>query len=572
MTFQMPILFPRSTYIRSAVTQLSEASGAERGAVFTKGEVVDFILDLVGYEPCRALYQERLLEPSFGGGDFLRPAVQRLLISYFAAGFPAEDAAERLAPAIRAVELHRDTFNQTRQLLRDDLVDHGLDGRVADALLGVWLVCDDFLLTSLEGDFTKVVGNPPYLRQEMIPAALLAEYRRCYKTLYDRADLYIPFIERSLGLLAPGGDLSFICADRWLKNRYGGPLRHLVAAGGYHLKAFVDMSSTQAFHAEVIAYPGIFVIERSAGNCTAVARSPQIERAELRSLATAMRLAEPDPRLTLLDGIVVGDAPWVLDATDSVMLLRRLEATLPTLEEAGCKVSIGVATGADRIFIGDYEALPVEPERKLPLAMASDIASGEVRWGGRGVINPFGTDGKVVPLDAYPHFASYIMANAATIQGRNVAKKNTTNWYRTIDRIHAELTARPKLLIPDIKDRPNVVFEDGHLYPHHNLYYVLSDEWDLRALQAVLLSEMCSFFVASYSTKMRGGFLRFQAQYLRRIRVPHWRDVPPDLRVALANAATCGNLEACNELSACLFGISSADRQAIRALLLKDPT
>jgi len=37
--------------------------------------------------------------------------------------------------------------------------------------------------------------------------------------------LYIPFIERSLCMLAPGGALGFICADRWMKNRYGAPLR-----------------------------------------------------------------------------------------------------------------------------------------------------------------------------------------------------------------------------------------------------------------------------------------------------------------------------------------------------------
>ncbi|EQD43311.1 hypothetical protein B2A_09945 [mine drainage metagenome] len=53
-----------------------------------------------------------------------------------------------------------------------------------------------------------MIGNPPYVRQELIPAALLAEYRRRYSTLYDRADLYIPFIERSLTSLAPAGCLA----------------------------------------------------------------------------------------------------------------------------------------------------------------------------------------------------------------------------------------------------------------------------------------------------------------------------------------------------------------------------
>ena len=35
----------------------------------------------------------------------------------------------------------------------------------------------------------------------------------------------------------------------------------------------------------------------------------------------------------------------------------------------------------------------------------------------------------------------------------------------------------------------------------------------------------CSPVVAIYSTRMRGGYLRFQAQYLRRILVPLWEDV-----------------------------------------------
>jgi hypothetical protein len=68
------------------------------------------------------------------------------------------------------------------------------------------------------------------VRQERIPGPLLEEYRRRYRTIYDRADLYVPFYERGLALLAEGGRLGFICANRWLKNKYGGPLRKVAAA------------------------------------------------------------------------------------------------------------------------------------------------------------------------------------------------------------------------------------------------------------------------------------------------------------------------------------------------------
>ena len=564
MTYSTP---PRDLDLEAALGIFSEASGAERGAIFTKAEVVEFILDIVGYNASYPLFAERLLEPSFGAGEFLRAAVRRLFDAYRRAELPIDEAVFRLAPAIRAVELHRETFHHTKAILLSDLIAEGMKRQDAEVLLESWLICDDFLLTHLEGGFTKIVGNPPYLRQEMIPGPLLAEYRRRFETLFDRADLYIPFIERSLTLLEPGGELGFICANRWIKNRYGAPLRRLVASGGFHLKAFIDMEKASAFHSEVIAYPGIFFIARERGVCTAVAQAQQIEFESLRSLASAIHAGAPDPRLTFLDRVAVGDAPWILDPADAVAILRRFETELPTLEEAGCKVGIGVATGADRVFIAPYKEMSVEDERKLPLVMAADISSGEVRWKGMGVLNPFGEDGQLVPLDKYPRFATYVEAHAEVLRGRNVAKRNPSRWYRTIDRINVSLIKQPKLLLPDIKDHLNVVYEDGNLYPHHNLYYILSSVWDLRALQAVLLSDIARFFVGSYSTKMRGGFLRFQAQYLRRIRIPHWQDVPLELRVALAEAARSQNRRACDDLAATLFGLSTAERESISRLL-----
>jgi len=251
--------FPDLCPVTAAVEALSNSGGVEeRGAVFTRREVVDFILDLVGYRTDRPLHELRLLEPSFGDGDFLLPAIDRLLTAWQKVETPAT-ALETLGGCIRAVELHKDTFARTRSMVVARLRDNGIAARSAEAIANRWMVHGDFLLTDLPGAFDVVVGNPPYVRQEMIPSALLAEYRNRYTTIYDRADLYIPFIERSLRLLTQKGALGIICADRWMKNRYGGPLRSLIAKE-FHLKVHVDMTDTPAFHSDVITYPSITVI------------------------------------------------------------------------------------------------------------------------------------------------------------------------------------------------------------------------------------------------------------------------------------------------------------------------
>jgi hypothetical protein len=554
-----------SPVVAAAIEKLSVSTGTEsRGAVFTRAEVVEFILDLSGYTEDQPLHEKRLLEPSFGGGDFLLPAIARLLTAWKSSQ-RAGTVVETLGDAIRATELHRNTFSVTRAAVIELLKQEKVEDQSAIALADRWLVQGDFLLIPIEGQFDFVIGNPPYVRQELIPAPLLAEYRGRYQTMYDRADIYIPFIERSLSLLAKGGNLGFICADRWMKNRYGGPLRSLVA-DQFYLKIYVDMMDTPAFHSDVIAYPAITIISRETPGTTRIAHRPAIDRVTLAILANALRaqnLPKEAGPVRELAQVTNGSEPWLLESSDQLALIRRLEKQFQTLEEVGCKVGIGVATGADKAYIGDFDSLDVEPDRKLPLVTTKDILSGEVEWRGQGVINPFAHGGGLVDLQNYPRLRRYLEARREVIAGRHCAQRAPANWYRTIDRITPALASRPKLLIPDIKGAAHIVFEGGQLYPHHNLYYVTSDEWELRPLQAVMLSAVTRLFMTTYSTKMQGGFLRFQAQYLRRIRIPKWADVSTALRTELAEAAIKRDFQACNLAVFKLYGLSPEERSSL---------
>lgn len=541
-------------------TPVEAMASDARGLVFTRTEVVNFILDLVGYRADCPLPGYRILEPSFGKGDFLLAIIDRLL----EAQRRASDAvpAHALADSIRAVELDPEMFSTTRLAVIARLEREGFTRETALELAGHWLCQGDYLLLPSETDFDFVAGNPPYIRQERIPEKLLNEYRRRYATLYDRADLYVPFLERSLLSLKDGGVLGFICPDRWMKNRYGGPLRNLIARH-FNLRIFVDMTDTPAFQSEVSAYPAIVVIGREASGGTRAASRPIIEVHELNILAqklTADRVSPDEHNIRELARVPHGDEPWLLEAGGETEIIRRLERQFPLLEETGCQVGIGVATGADKAFIGDFESLDVEPDRKLRLVTTRDIESGEVRWRGQGVINPFLEGGGLVNLRDYPKLAAYLNERRDVIAARHCARKNPAQWYRTIDRVTPALASQPKLLIPDIKGDTHIVLESGEFYPHHNLYYIVSRDWDLRALRTVLRSRVTRLFIATYSTKMRGGYLRFQAQYLRRIRLPRWIDVPETLRRALTETEIETDAHARDETVFRLYGLTDKER------------
>jgi hypothetical protein len=557
------------TALQSAVPSLHNAlNHDERGAVFTKPEVVEFILDLVGYDTSRVLAEKRILEPSCGHGEFVLGIVDRLMASYLRHGGSLESVGAKLGNAIIAVEAHDFSAQETQSRVAGRLKTHGVSEAQARRLAASWIVVGDFLLAKIAGSFDFVVGNPPYVRQELIPDELLATYRELYKTLYNRADLYVPFIERGLTLLSAQGKLCFICSDRWMKCAYGKPLRALVSKG-YHLDAYVDMVDTPAFQQEVIAYPAVNLLSRQQSppvHATLAAYRPKIERGSLRSLSRSLIGKEKSNAEPVQKLLHMADShhPWLLDSNDRLTVIRSLERRLPLLEDAGCKVGIGVATGCDRAYIGGYDSLDVEKERKLPLVTAGDIRSGKIEWGGSGVINPFERDGRLAALQSYAKFRKYIEARSDLLKARNVAKRSGEGWYRTIDRIWHDLTTTPKLLIPDIKGEANVVYDEGRFYPHHNLYWVTSPTWELRALQCLLRSSIAKAFVATYCVKMAGGFLRFQAQYLRRIRIPQWEHVSAKQRGSLVAAVKTLDQGAIDRAAFDLYDLTERERKVMQ--------
>jgi adenine-specific DNA-methyltransferase len=258
----------------------------------------------------------------------------------------------------------------------------------------------------------------------------------------------------------------------------------------------------------------------------------------------------------VVDDWFKGADPWPCVSPERLELLKHLEASFPVLEDVATatRVSIGVATGADKVFITDDPNL-VEHERLLPLAVAKDTMTGRLEWSRHYLVNPWEPDGSLVDLDLYPQLKHYFEDNEDTIRKRNVGKKNPERWCRTIDKVHYGLTGRRKLLIPDIKNVAHPVLDEGTVYPHHNLYHVTSDEWDLRVLGGILLSQVGQFFIECYAVRMQGGFLRFQAQYLRRIRVPRPGDIEPDQAQALAEAFNNRDLEAATQAAVDVYGI-----------------
>lgn len=489
------------------------------GDVFTRRWVVDWMLDLAGYVPTEPLHDRTLVEPSCGGGAFLVPAVERLLGSCRSQGVTPTAAAD----AIHAIDIHQPSVDASRARVCEVLSSHGVDPDDARHLATRWVTRGDFLLVDDLPSADFVVGNPPYVRLEDVPEDLMNAYRSRWRTMTGRADLYVAFYERGLQLLAQDGKLAFICADRWMRNAYGRALRQMIDEENLAVDTVIRLHETDCFERDVSAYPAITVIRRGTqGDGVVVEVQKNFEPRHVDQIDLDDSEASADALWTTAR--IPGwfdPAMWPEGSPGELRRLAEYEKRFEVLEDVlrQTRVGIGVATGADEVYV-TRDASLVEPERLLPLVMAEHIRDGTMKWTDRYLVNPWSARG-LVDLAQSPKLAEYLASHQGQLRRRHVAQKQRARWYRTIDRVHLWLTNTPKILLADMKSRMTPVVDDGGFYPHHNLYWITSTVWDPYVLAGLLLSDHAELFVRSYCVKMRGGTLRMQAQYLRRIRVPH---------------------------------------------------
>ena len=531
----------------------------EPGVVFTRDWVVDFILDLAEYTVNRPLLAGCAVEPSCGNGAFLGRMVSRLCQSAAQCG---SLSVEDLVTCVRAFDVDKTSVAASKAVVRRVFEEFGLSPQDSRHLSDVWVVEGDFLLSDVPRA-RWVVGNPPYVRSSLIPREKRQAYGALLSCMTMGTDLYVGFFQKGLNALAEDGVLCYICSDRWLQNRYGSRLRAFVSEG-YSLNAHVRMHEVDAFVDDVAAYPAISLIGRGAGGGVRYLECGN--RFSAGDVANAMAWLREDGDANSIAnasaGILpplMGSASIPLASPERLRILGGLAKRFPALEEAGVRLGIGVASGCDDVYITEDDDL-VERDRMLPLFFMRDWRAGQHNMA-KCLVNPWNDDGTLVALEDYPKLKGYLKQNEGRLRRRRVAKDHPDSWYRTLDKPDYSLMGREMLLFPDMAAHSDPVYSDGSRYPHHNCYWMTSDEWDVRSLGGLMMSDLVEGYVDAFGVKMRGSTLRFQAQYLRMVHIPRADDVDEDTKIELAEAFDAGDRDRANIASRRAYGLEGVNAQ-----------
>ena len=225
-----------------------------------------------------------------------------------------------------------------------------------------------------EGDanagFDIVLANPPYVRQEKLDAEDQNSYEEAFPQVHTgMADILVYFYARALQVLRPGGWLSFITSNKFMRAGYGTGIReHLPAF--LRIQRVIDFGDLPLFEANgkpIAAYPAVLVGKRSddsAEHALPVADLAGPVRRELSQANLKVNTESVRGVLEDLDGLFskseIGDFPqvllkkdgWVLEDPALARLFERLmNRGTPLGEFVKGHIYYGVKTGLNEAFV-----------------------------------------------------------------------------------------------------------------------------------------------------------------------------------------------------------------------------
>ena len=359
-----------------------------------------------------------------------------------------------------------------------------------------------------QGGFDIVLGNPPYVRMELIKPFKPYLQKR-YEVVADRADLYAYFFELGVRLLKPGGRLGYICSSTFFRTGSGEALRRYMAARS-EIETVVDFGELQIFEG-VTTYPAILTLRRTNGHSVDdavrflnVAAVPD----DLSKAFEASAQSMPRSRLT--------SRGWRFEADRLDAIRAKMAAARPTLADVYGPPLRGIVTGLNEAFVLDRatrDALIACDPRSSDLLKPFLVGENLKRWH----VEPddlwlIYTPKKRVDIEDYRAVRDHL----ARFRERLEARATQQEWWELQQ---AQAAYQPyfddqKVIWPHFQHRASFSRETTSYYLNNKCFFWSGEH---HALELLLNSSAAWFFVRGLARIKRGGFLEMEAQYVGQV-------------------------------------------------------
>lgn len=365
------------------------------------------------------------------------------------------------------------------------------------------------------------------------------------------------FFERSLELLDAQGRLAFITPNKYLTSVSAAPLRTLLRETA-SVRTIAEFDSHKVF-ANAAIVPCVTVIDRAHDSSTTT-------YAECQASEGSVEIHRQSRHVLPL-------AEWRLQPSIIRDLLTRLRTNHPPLSSFVTRISAGVATGLDKVFVVptiQAERLRLEQELRHPAVRGKDVQAGSIRTSDMDVIIPYRSIDSAPPtlidISEYPATREYLSKYRRDLEQRHCVRVWKKQWYDTHDPWTFNIATTPKILVPDIAFSNRFAPDKGERCPLHSAYYIIpTQKVDINFLTTVLNSDITEFCIRATAPIMKDGFIRYRKQFLQELPIPEC--TPHQQREIADAAAGPPGGERIDDTLARLFGLGPSDLTAIRSYL-----
>lgn len=438
-----------------------------KGFVLTPPATVDLMVERL-FQDRAPRRDSRLLDPGCGQGAFIEGVLR----------WCRRNGTQ--CPEIVGIDLDPAKLRHAKQHFASD-------GRVR-------LVKGDFLTRNL-GSFDYIIGNPPYVGIEALSEAERSQYRQLFQAAGGRVDLYLLFWERAIHVLNDAGRIVFITPEKFTYVETARPLRRMMSRYQLDELLYAPEDTFQG----LTTYPVIATLNK---------RVP--ERATTIQLRDGTSHAAHFP--------ILGES-WqpVIHRSPSLGGAR-------TLSDIALRVSCGVATGADDMFLFDRAQLPagLSPFAR-PAIAGRDLRPGHpLQTPHRVLVMPYDEEGVLLPLGSLGELADHLQQDGVRqrLEARTCARRKP--WYAFHETPPLPHMLRPKLICKDIAKEPYFWIDaDGGNVPLHSTYYVVPGVPQLlEPLFHFLNSHEVRKWLFANCQRAANGFVRLQSTVMKKLPVP----------------------------------------------------
>lgn len=380
--------------------------------------------------------------------------------------------------------------------------------------------------------FDAVIGNPPYVRQEDIPAALKAYLGTFSEAAGGMADLSVAFIELGHHILKDGGRFGMIVTRQFMKAGFGLNIRKWLTAKA-HLEAIVDFGELKVFK-DASTFPAIILTRKQVSDSQSFVYAP------IRSLDFLQNggnlEAEIEKSASVLDDRAVSNGLWTLASSLELNILDKMNHGTQSLgEHLNGGIHYGVKTGLNEAFVIDRTTRdrliredPGCASLIKPFAIGDNIRCYHIRDEGRWLIliPDQWTTGKMrngeTPEEAFVRACPSISRYLEPFEPKAALRYDKGQyWWELRPCIYYPIFEAPKIIYPEMAKEPRFAFDSGGLYTNNKAFSLATGDL---ALLALLNSSLVWFWLkrncSSLGDPELGGRLELRDIYLRNLPIP----------------------------------------------------